>query len=338
VTARWQERERTLKSAIGDFVKVIDLIENKIAINETVKFDDHSEAVKRVERAFDLLRSEHIDKLAKVIFNDDAQRTGYIIKKFDDAHRGFIDSWRDTAHMHFYCRLSALRMAFYCDVYRTLFIDKILRNLNINEYLLQIVPKLSKCIQQRSVKYYYEIKNFIIEMMLLIEKDPTDLIIDQLMNAKNDNIKDLLSKWISSSTAKDAQEQTANDVKKWMTNVRVDCNSLRQPFDIVTKPTLLAISIIKQVYLNKFKKYNPFNVEVGYQFDMTDSWVPIKLARDKSDREKEEDERIGVVNVNAEESSDIERTDSFQLLAEELAKKHIVIVTGKHIFYGQSRP
>ena len=70
----------------------------------------------------------------------------------------------------------------------------------------------------------------------------------------------------------------------------------------------MAESIIKQIYRNRFAKYNPFYFELEFQFDMN-SWIPIKLVN----KEKHEDSEL------------------FELIKNNLANDHLVIITGRVI-------
>jgi hypothetical protein len=84
--------------------------------------------------------------------------------------------------------------------------------------------------------------------------------------------------------------------------------------------------MIKRTYQKEFKKYNPFNVDLGFQFDMN-SWIPIKLIKDISDYEKKrtKDSNIDII---AGDENDAEQTELLRLIADELAETHLVIITG----------
>jgi hypothetical protein len=82
---------------------------------------------------------------------------------------------------------------------------------------------------------------------------------------------------------------------------------------ILTKPIILVKSIIKELYRNKFAKYNPIHIDLGFQFNMN-TWFPIKL----------------LTEYNREEN------DPFQLIAnglkrnaDELKVGSLVVITGK---------
>ncbi len=81
--------------------------------------------------------------------------------------------------------------------------------------------------------------------------------------------------------------------------------------DSVDLPTTMRT--IKESYRQRFAKYNPFYIDLGFQFDMN-SWIPIKL----------------VAEYNREEN------DPFQLItnglksnANELKVGSLVVITGK---------
>ncbi len=64
--------------------------------------------------------------------------------------------------------------------------------------------------------------------------------------------------------------------------------------------------MLKEIYQNRFEKYNPFFFDLGFQFDMN-SWIPIKLVAEQDDGD--------------------EQKDHFKLIADRL-KNGLVVITG----------
>jgi hypothetical protein len=65
--------------------------------------------------------------------------------------------------------------------------------------------------------------------------------------------------------------------------------------------------MIKNFYRNRFAKYNPFHIDLKFQFDMN-TWFPIKLVKVKG--------------------SDDEQKLFDELICEELSKSGLVVITG----------
>ncbi len=97
------------------------------------------------------------------------------------------------------------------------------------------------------------------------------------------------------------------------------------------------IAKLKEFYRNEFEKYYPFNVDVGFELNMTDSWIPIKLIKVKSDVERKPNEDANDIEEAMEENI-IEQKSVFQLIDEELSKNNLVIVSGCNVGIYMSIP
>jgi hypothetical protein len=265
------------------------------------------------ENALKMLENENIGKLAKIIFTVDNPWLNDIVNKFNKAHDGFIECWRENHHIEFNRGFDALQLAFFCDILRQLLINKNLSQLRIEEYLGFVLPKLFNNIREGNIEYYEEMRNYAI-IMLRFDNRQTDIIVQNLFAQ------------CECKTAKLDNE----DIVKWLTNVRE--SSMQQPLTITSNSMIMAATIIKEIYRDRFARYNPFYFDLGFQFDMN-SWIPIKLIakNDGDGREKDDDESEGDGDDDARKEN-----DSFQLIenglkrnANELKVGSLVVITGK---------
>jgi hypothetical protein len=248
------------------------------------------EANKVFENALKML--ENIGDLAKIIFTVNDLWSIDIVNKFDKAHDGFVEYWRDNHHKEFETRFDALQLAFFCDVFRRLFVDKQLKESKIEYYFTLILPELTKCIRENEKKYDGEISSFV-TVMLRFDNRQSDIIVQNLFAQRE------------CKTEKIDNE----DIVKWLTDVRK--SSMQQPLTITSNSMIMAATIIKEIYCNRFEKYDPFYL--GINFDMK-LWIPLKLV---------------VVGDKVDNAID----DPFELIDNSLSKHNIAVITGKLIDY-----
>ena len=78
------------------------------------------------------------------------------------------------------------------------------------------------------------------------------------------------------------------------------------PLAIRIKPMARAELIIKEIYRNRFKVYNPFYFDLGFEFEMN-SWIPVTVCRQDGSK------------YNG---------DPLQFVADSLAEYGLTIITG----------
>jgi hypothetical protein len=249
------------------------------------------------ENALKMLENENIGKLAKIIFTVDDRRVNDIVDDLRKAHNGFIECWQDTHHEEFKRGFDALQLAFFCDIFRLLFVDKQLKELKIEEYLSFILSELIEYIREKKAEYCGELTHFVTVLLRFTNQTINKIVQKAFVNYRHEL-----------KSASDEKEDIEKIVANWLIDVQTE-----DPLIIICKPMALAESIIKELYRNRFGEYNPFYFDLGFQFDMN-SWIPIKL----------------VAEYNREEN------DPFQLIANglkrnpnELKVGSLVVITGK---------
>ncbi len=325
---QWRKRERKLIIAREKFIKAI-----KSIVDQSIPDDDSKHETKHIElfkAALKMLENGETTKLAKVIFDRDQRWMNYTIDSLKTAHDGFIQCWLNKDDVHFFYRLSALRMAFYCDVYQRLFIDKNLKKLEIDVYWAYLLPEIAKCIRKPNAVQR--------RMPQCIRKgddecnDQVKFFVKDILRFTNASTYAIIRRALDEQPSlqhlgvdklnKD-QEKAVN---AWLTNERDGLSSpllqplkivikpiamaesiIKQPLTIVIKPMAMAESIIKEIYRKRFKQYNPFHFDLGgYHFDM-DSWIPIVVRR--------------VYGTG-------EHKTYFQLIKDRLDNSHLAVITG----------
>jgi hypothetical protein len=245
--------------------------------------------LKMFENALKMLENENIGKLAKIIFTVDDLWSIDTVNKFDKAHDGFIEYWRDKHHKEFKRRFDALQLAFLCDVFRRLFVDKQLKELKIEEYLSELI----ECIREKKAEYYGELEHFVTVLHRFTDQPINKIVQKAFFNYRHEL-----------KSASEKREDIEEIVVNWLIDFQTEDSLLQQPLIIICKPMALAESIIKELYRNRFANYNPFHIDLGFQFNMN-TWFPIKLVKSKQ-RRGEEERRLKVFE---QEVADDDRED-----------------------------
>jgi len=236
--------------------------------------------VKLFETALKILENEEITNLATVIFNSNDVEVTKTTDNFKTAKDGFVECWRNTEDFHIYYRLSALRMAFFCDVYHRLFVDKNLHRFDVNQYWANVLPQLARsvhkpnwvsrilsiCIRKSNDVSNVQLLNFAAEMLRFTNLKPHE-IVQIKYEQQLEHVREL-----------NADEKP--DIIEWLRIARDrQLSSQLQLLTIIKQPTAIADSMIKAKYREQLKKCDHFNVDIEFQLDMQDTWVPMRLVK-----------------------------------------------------------
>jgi hypothetical protein len=98
-------------------------------------------------------------------------------------------------------------------------------------------------------------------------------------------------------------------------------HDLLQADNNVRPKTLLEQQIvtIKEIYRERYKRYNPFYFDLNFQFDMN-SWIPIKLVVEDKVKERQATDAEGIGND--------QENELFQLITDGLKRFGLVVITG----------
>jgi hypothetical protein len=281
-----------LTNLTDKFIDAIEKIEKKLNLNEDPTIDIG-------ERALTILSNENVKKLADILFDGNKQWSDDF-KKFDSAG-GFMECWDDEDHvLDFSCRIFALRMAFLCDVYLQLNRYKHLRNLEIEEYMAHALPKLLQKIEKNKEIYFKQIDKFISAVLFFTDVNKSKLIRSVIKKMSKKRPKE----WTAINT-----ENVVSHISKMRSSQLPNELIL----EIVKKPMVLAELLIKDIYRNLFKQYDPFYLKLGFKFDMN-SWIPIKLVAENN---REETGLFKLIK------------NGLESYANELKVGSLVVITGK---------
>jgi hypothetical protein len=244
------------------------------------KREQQTKPVEMFKRAFAMLDPKDIVRLAIILFDGDERRAADLIENFRTAQFGFMECWRDSDNIHFYYRIAALRMAFCCDIYLLLLIDKCLQQLKVEKYLSFILPKLAKCVRRRD-GFRFKLCRFCrtqnehdLQSLCLFVSDLL-LFTDTKSRAIDKIVEEASQQLLFDQQDKTLTKKDEDAVIEWLEY------SNRQVYMLFTRePMAMAVQIVKQVYRTQLESYNPFlfELEEGSTFAIQ-SWIPIKLRR-----------------------------------------------------------